>query len=80
MLSKQVQGEILDPIIMRRERDEIEEGVFHHLVRSILKVCPTTVEDQHENVKVALEMVMLDIEIPPHKRPPGAPGSKPRKD
>ena len=80
MLSKQVQGEILDAVILRRERDEIEESDFHHLVREILKLCPTDPSEQHENVRVAMIMVKRDIEIPPHKRPPGAPGSKPRKE
>lgn len=79
MLSKQVQGEILDPIILRRERDEIGETDFHHLVREILKVCPIHVEDQHRLVKVVLQMVAMDNEVPPEERPPGAPGSKPGK-
>jgi len=80
MLNKQVQGEILDAIILRRERDEIEESDFHHLVREILKLCPTNTFEQHEKVSVVLRMVQKDIEIPPHERAPGAPGSKPRKE
>lgn len=49
MLGKQVQGEILEPIILRRERDEIEEAAFHHLVKNILKLCP-------ENLKNNMKM------------------------
>jgi len=79
MISKQVQGEILEPIILRRERDEINEGDFQFLVKSVLKLCPIQSEERHRLVDVALNMVIKDIEMPPHKRSPGAPGSIPKE-
>ena len=80
MLSKHVQGEILEPIIFHRERDTIEESDFHHLIKNILKICPTEKEKQHRLIGVAIRIIEKDIQIPPHQRPPGAPGSKPRKE
>lgn len=77
LISKEVQGEILAPIIFHRERDEIGEPEFHHLVGEILKVCPEGIENQHRLVGVAIKMVERDIRILPHERPPGTPGSVP---
>lgn len=75
MLTKEICGEILAPIIMRRERDEISEGDFHHLIRSVLKV--TDPDNQHDLVIRAVKMINMDLTVPPHQRPIGAPGSSP---
>lgn len=75
MISKELAGEILEPIIMHREREGLNESDFHHLVRSVMQVCDPN--DQHRLIGVAMEMIHLDLTIPPEQRSPGAPGSKP---
>ena len=77
MIHRDVCGDILEPIIRHRERDDINQGDFHHLVRSVMQVCSP--EDQHDLIKTAMNMIHIDLTVPPEKRPPGAPGSRPKK-
>lgn len=78
MIPKSVQGEIFEPILIRRERDEIDEGDFHHIVREIVKCCSSIPEENHDLTNAALKMVIFDISTPPEERAPGAPGARPR--
>lgn len=75
MISKELVGQILGPIIIQRERDGVSESDFHHLVRSVLQVSNPT--DQHRLIKVAIEMIGRDFTVAPEDRAPGTPGSIP---
>ena len=77
MISKKICGEILEVIILHRERDDINQGDFHHLVRSVMQV--SSPEDQHDLIKKSMDMIHMDLTVPPEDRPPGAPGSRPKK-
>ena len=55
MISKELVGQILGPIIFQRKRGGVSESDFHHLVRSVLQV--SNPEDQHQLIKVAIEMI-----------------------
>ena len=76
MISKELVGQILEPIIFQRERDGVSESDFHHLVRAVLRV--SNPKDQHRLIKVAIEMINIDFTVAPEDRAPGTPGSIPK--
>ena len=72
MISKELVGQILEPIIFQRKRGGVSKFDFHHLVRSVLQV-----SNPEGLIKVAIEMINMDFTVDPEDRAPGTPGSIP---
>lgn len=70
LLSKKVQEDILAPIILHREREDISKEHFHHLTAAVMKCSDPN--NQCDLITRVLQIVAMDV-LPDNEKPSGAP-------